>query len=312
MGAEGAMPGSIAAGASDGGSATSGQPVGGGAAVNEPVGGTPSDAIALTPESLIRVPGQDQPVKYSDFIGGYVPKADFTRAQQRVAAERDALQRQMQEQEQRFATAARALLARLQGGGTAAGAPGAPGGAGGNALDAMLAGLESQPYVDGATAANLLRNLVQQNVLPLATALKQRDQALKLLFERLQAIDGTVGQLRNQTTNEEFQAKLAKARSDLRLPDDPVVNELLQDVYLSHEGEDLDQEFPNMVKARFEGLRKLIRDLDKREAEEARAARIGIPGKGGQAVPGRPLRRGFLSAAEIADQMWPGGGANET
>jgi hypothetical protein len=248
------------------------------------------------------VPGSDKPVKYSDFINGFVPKSDFTRAQQRIAAEKTQLQQQLQAQEQRFTQAAQQILARLGQGGQAGNAQADP-----NSIEGMLAQLESAPYVDGPTAAKLMRGMVQQNVLPLAQALQQRDQALRILFQRLQQLDGTVGSLANRTGNEDFTGKIARVRGDLQLPDDPQVNELLQDIYLSHEGNDLDQEFPNMVKTRFDALRQVVRAMDRQEAETARANRIGLPGRGGAASPGRPLRRGFQTPQQIADDLWPGG-----
>jgi len=296
-------PGSVVSGDSGGSATPSPAPVGAG--MNDAGGagtGTPgSDAVALSPESYIRVPGQDRPVKYSDFINGYVSKADFTRAQQRIAAERDAAQKSAKDTEAKFANAARQVLARLGQGGQGNAQP-AP-----NSLQAVLGQLEAQPYVDGPTAAGLFRNLIESNVLPLANAIKQRDQVLDLLYKRLQALDGNVSTLRNRTTNEEFMGRLAKVRGELALPEDPVVGEFLQDIYLSYEGEDLDQEFPRMAKERFDALRTLFREMDRREADEARNARVGIPGKGGAATPGKPLRRGFLSPAQIADELWPGG-----
>lgn len=299
------MPGSIVAG--DGGSAepTSGPSGGTGTSAGTGIGGAGSAGqptpISLTHESLIQAPGLDKPVKYSDFINGYVPKADFTRAQQRVAAERDALKKQMETERTQFRTAAQQILSRMQGGGQGNAAP-EPG-----SMQATLAQLEAAPYVDGQTAANLVRNLIQTNVMPLAEAIKQRDQALAIMFQRLQALGGTVGTLQSRTTEGDFHGKLSAARASLGLPDDPVIGELLQDVYLSHEGEDLDQEFPNIVRQRIEALRLLFRNLDKKEAEDSRANRLGIPGKGGAAAPGRPLRRGFQSPQQIADELWPGG-----
>ncbi len=297
------MPGSIGAGAGSGGSAPSAPAAPSGPGPGDGGGAATPSPISLTPESLIQAPGLDKPVKYGEFIGGYVSKADFTRAQQRVAAERDAAQKALQDQEQRFRAAAQQILHRMGGaGGANSGAAPQAG-----SLEATLSQLEAAPYVDGPTAANLVRNLVQTSVMPLATAIQQRDKALGILWQRLQQLDGTVGTLRNRTSEGDFQTKLSRVKTDLGLPDDPAINELLQDIYLSHEGEDLDREFPTLVKQRFEGLRTLVRALDKREADEARASRMGLPGKGGNATPGRTLRRGFQTPAEIADQLWPGG-----
>ncbi len=295
-------PGGISGGGSGGG------PVGGGASVGsggDSGGGAAPQHVEISNDSYIKVPGSDKPVKYSDYIGGYVSKADFTRAQQQAAAERQRLERASQEQEARFRAAASRIMQRI--GGNQGPDP--------NSLESTLSQLESREYVDGKTAAGIVRNLVQTSVLPLAQAIRQRDQALGLMFKRLQALDGTVGTIRNRTVEGDFKTRVANAKQSLTsagFADDPVLDEMVQDFYAAYEGPDLDQELPGVIRNRLSALRNYFRALDKKEAETARHQRLGLPGKGGAAAPGRPLRKGFQSPQQIADELWPGISGSET
>ena len=286
-----------------GGSAGGGGDLGSGGLGGDGGGAPTPQHIEISADSYIKAPGSDKPVKYSDYINGFVPKADFTRAQQKAAAEIQQRERALQDQEARFRSSASQIWQKLQGGQPGQGAPA-------NSFDSALAQLETSPYVDGKTAAGLMRTMLDQNVKPLQDALAQRDNLLGLAFKKLQALDGTVGTLRNRTSAGDFNAKMATVRSSLGLPDDPIVSELLQDVYLSHEGNDLDREFPNMVKTRMDGLRQIFRAMDKKDADDAKTRRMGLPGRGGAASAGRPLKRGYQSPAQIAEMFWPGGASD--
>jgi len=92
-----------------------------------------------------------------------------------------------------------------------------------------------------------------------------------------------------------------KVRDELGLPDHPEAKELLMDIYASHEGDDLDQEFPNIARRRIDGLRQMFRELDRQEAQRAKERLI--PGRGGNAAPSQPLRRGFKTPAQIAEEL---------
>ena len=83
-------------------------------------------------------------------------------------------------------------------------------------------------------------------------------------------------------------------------------------VYLAHEGDDLDSEFPAIFKDYWEDTN--------REIEEQRQAKVNgarkqpfIPGKGGNTGPSKPLTlKGNESSKDIADMLWNQFGGSDT
>ena len=72
-----------------------------------------SAPYALTDDSEILVPGSTTPVKYKDFVGGFVPKADLTRMRQQDRAQVAEQQRALKQQEATLQQAAQQLAGRL-------------------------------------------------------------------------------------------------------------------------------------------------------------------------------------------------------
>lgn len=249
-------------------------------------GGTPAP-ISLSDDSYVNIPGQKDPIKFSDWKARFVDKGDFTRTTQQYATREKQYQAELQ---------------RLRD--SAARAQQNPPAQGGNPLADRLKALGEQPYVDGKAAVQIVTDLYQTAIGPLAEAIKQRDQALALMYKKLQGIETTAQTLSSRTSAGDFKSLLSQTKQSVGLPDDPAVEEFLQDVYLSHEGSDLNREFPNMVRARFEALAKVVRALDKKAAQDARQRAVGIPTRGGSATPGQPLRQGHRSAAERANDLW--------
>lgn len=254
-------------------------------------------AIELNDDSLVRVKGEKDPLKWKDYSSRYVPKSEFTKTTQ----ERAAYAKQYQ-QAQLALRERDARLSEIERQRQGANPPQNP-------IGELVKQLESQPYLDGKTAASLVTNIFQQGIQPLAQAIGQRDEVIKLLWQRLQGVDTTVGTLSGSKRESEFASNLSRVKTDLGLPDDPVVDEMLKDIYLSHEGDDLDHEFPNMVKARWDSIQKVVRALDQKRTLDGRrqALNPALQGKGGQGTPSRPLRNKVaqMSAKDAADALWP-------
>lgn len=268
------------AGAVDGGSGNAG-------------GGSPTP-IDLTNDSFVRIPGQKDPVKWSDFQRGYVPKADFTRSTQDYAGKLKAAQAEIARRDEALRQyQSRQNSAQPQQ----------------NPLVPFLNDLKSRTYLDGAAGAQIVEQFYTHGLMPLAGAIQQRDEVINMLWQRLKGVDSTVGSFKQQKTEADFNARLADAIKTHSLPDDDAVRELGRDVYLSHEGEDLDQEFPSMLKARYDALTKLIRLADQKRAQEGRARLFKpLESAGGSGVPSKPLANKKLMTADpkqLADELWP-------
>lgn len=276
--------------AMDTGGGGGGAPTGGNPAPSGGAGGgaqaTPTP-IALTKDSLIHPEGFEKPITYGEWQSRYVDKSQYTQVtQQQAAREKQwqdyvaGIQQQLNRQSQQ------PPQGQPQGGGFAQ----------------ELEALSGKSYVSGAEAAQLVQKLVQHGINPLNQRLQQRDEVIKLLYNKLQGVDQTVGGLAQGTTQAATKALYQSAKQFASLPDDPVVEDFMQDIYLSHEGKDLNQEFPNMVKTRWMSLVKAVREWDKAQAAKARQGGIG---RGGNATPGKPAKRGFETAEDIAKAWFP-------
>ena len=89
------------------------------------------------------------------------------------------------------------------------------------------------------------------------------------------------------------------------LPDEEGANQYLQDVWYSHEGEGLANEYPEMVRARLESVRKGIRDMDRATAAAAKTKASPFPGKGGEVSITDGKTGGYKTPQDRADELWP-------
>ena len=158
--------------------------------------------------------------------------------------------------------------------------------------------LREMGYVDGNTAAQLFSGLQQ--------AMGQRDLALQQMFKEMSEVRKTVQGSQQKASASEFDTKLADTLTGLGIPDELKEDMLehVRDVALSHEGKGLMKELPDLTKQRLESMRKISRALDKAESEAARKQRA-IPGsQGGTASPSNPLKPGYRSPKQLADELW--------
>ena len=169
--------------------------------------------------------------------------------------------------------------------------------------DTMLDQLSKMAYLDGPTAAEVMRRMMVEGIQPLQQQLQQRDKALAHIYRDYKSLRDVVGKSYGQQAERDLDTRFQEIRSEQGLPDEEVIREIMQDVYYSHEGDDLNREFPEMVRKRLDGLRKTFRDMDRKNA--AAAKKSPFPSKGGEASPVAGKTGGYKSPQDRADELWP-------
>ena len=167
----------------------------------------------------------------------------------------------------------------------------------------MLDQLAKMPYLDGATAAELMRRIMVEGIQPLQQQLQQRDQALAQVYKDYKSLRDVVGKSYGKEAERDLDSRFAEIRAQQGLPDDEVIREIMQDIYYSHEGDDLNQEFPEMVRKRLEALQKTFREKDRKAAEAAKKS--PFPSKGGESSPISGKTGGYKTPQDRADELWP-------
>jgi hypothetical protein len=242
----------------------------------------------LTPDSMVRVPGQANPVKWADYQRGYIPQSEFTKKTQAHAEAVKAWEAEKAAATEKLLGEARKMAeARNAGGGQQQQDP--------------LAELRGQDYINGKTAASILEAIQQRGIQPIVAAIGERDKVITQLHGELQKLSGVIQQMQQTSGMSALKQRLGTTRQSLELPDDPAAMEYLEDLYSSHDGEDWDSQFDSAAKTKLDKLRNMFRAMDKQAAEKARKRLIA--GGGGNAVPGGKLNEGFKSPAQVADSM---------
>jgi len=246
-----------------------------------------SGPITLTESTAFIPPGGKDPLTWDKFQSSYVPKDELTRMRQRDAAERQAwqqteAQRIRQDLERQYQQQQRQQQA-------------------GSQAQDFLSQLEQAPYVDGKTMATFAREMAQQ--------LSQSQATNQALMQRLQGLQQSVQGISGWRQQNDLQQTFSTAKAKLSLPDNPVVDQILEDVYHSHTGWETEPgAFERIVGERWQAVQSLVREADKRKAEAARAQARPFVGAaaGGNLKPGRALLKGGESPEAIADRLWPG------
>lgn len=271
---------------SQGSGAPSGGAQSGGGGISGPVGGTGSAApapIALTPTSAFIPPGGKEPVTWDKFQSGYVPKDELTRMRQRDAAERQAWQQQTQQRLQsEYEQRARAQQQAQAGQGQA---------------NEFIGQLEKAPYVEGKVVAGIVREVAQQ--------LSQTQQAIRLLHQQNQQLQQHISGFNGKSQQAELGNLFTQTRQQLQLPNDPIVHEMLQDIYHSYTGwESEPGAFQAMVSSRWQGLQQALRAIDRQRAQAA--SRPAPPGSPPRAFRQAREVKGGEPADVLASRLWQG------
>lgn len=253
-----------------------------GSAVDATTPSTPS-YIDLKEDSLVRLPGNEKPVKYGEWF------RDFQGKHTKATQDRSRFEKDLSSREAELKATREEVERYRQALGTPRQEKVDPG-----------AAFQELPYIKGQEAAQLARNFQSelerrdQNQTAILTVVKAMAQKMADQEAALNSVKGRFGQT-------DFKSKIAKYRADLELPDE--AGEYLEELYSAYEGEDLDTEFPNIAKKRFEQLSAMVRQMDKKRFEAARQKPF-VAGKGGNASPSKPLDLSRMTSRETADTLW--------
>ena len=268
---------------------------------DNPAGGAPTSVATPAPTATstastgtnVATPDSGTAREYFD-PSKHVPKSEFTQLRQKDAAARRAAEAKYQEREQQVAQREQQLMqAALELQRRSSGQPQAD----------PFAKIRELPYVDGATVADLVHNLKNNDLGGIVKAIKQRDQALQFMHSQIGELRKALDAVNGKSAEADFSGRLSKVRGELGLPDAEWATEFLKDIYLSHQGDDLADEFPNMARGRLDTIRKAIRELDKSEAQKAK--QLTIPSSGGNVSPSLKLNEGYKTPAQLADELFP-------
>lgn len=258
-------------------------------------GGMPSGGaspISFSDDTEFIPPGSDKPVKWKDFSSSYVPKSEFTRRTQELARERETWQQQRTREEAQLRQTAQQLAARLQ----------AP--ANGNQVD-PFAEIAAAPYIDGKTAAALMRQIVTG----VNGRFQQYEQAIGLLTQRLQKAEQGYSSLSTTNRRSQQTALYDGALKAAGLPDNEHTRGLLEEQYFAHEGwntvshEEAVAELARLAKGRYDGIIGAQRAADQAKVDQYRNQNRTPSLPALKRKPGRVP--GSETPAELADQLWP-------
>lgn len=266
----------------------------GGDAGSSQNGGTSStntetpNAIDINDDALIRVKGSDKPVKFGDHVKGF--QAQFTRASQEAAR----LKQQLQVEQQKRQEYERRVQ-QASGGNQSQNRQGQS--------EDLYAKLEALPYLDGKTAAQTIKGIGEQ--------IQQRDMVLLAALNKMQQMQQTLAGLNQNHVNSNFEGKISKWVDEVGVPREAL--DWAKELYLAYEGDDLDQEFPRILKERWDLMNRVVNSQRETAARKAKEARMFVPGKGGNAGPNSPLQlKGNESAKDLADKLWNQFGDSDT
>lgn len=256
---------------------------GGGDDLGDPAGSdgdvaTPSadpQPIELDENALIRIKGQDKPVKFGEYGRNF--QSQWTKEAQRraqlereLATERQQLQQLRQEQE--------AYKRNQQT----------------NSQGDVYESLRQLPYLDGETAAKQIQGIMGQ--------INQRDQILLATLNQMKQLQQVVNQLHQSHVGSSFESKIDKWFGENGW--DPGFRDLAKEVYLAYEGEDLDVEFPRIFGERLSSIEKAFEARRQAASAKARQNRF-VPGKGGIGSPSKPMElKGNEDPRDLVDKLW--------
>lgn len=254
-------------GGGGGGDLSDGQP--------QAVVGSAPEPIDVDDDRLIRVKGSDKPVKFGDHVKGF--QTQHTKAAQEAAR----LKRELEVERatrQRFEQERSRQQQQAQNGPQA---------------DPYEA-LKQLPYLTGEHAVEVVRGIGEQ--------IKQRDQVILGLLKQFKQTQDIVNGLHQNSANSNFDAKISKWLTDGGYPQE--ASELAKEIYMAYTGDDLDQEFPQIFKSRWEQIQRIVESQRQAKINGARKTPF-LPGKGGQTSPSKPLEiKPNASAREMADQLF--------
>jgi len=235
--------------------------------------------------------------------GSWSPEvqAEYTKKTQALAEERKSWDTQRQQQAQQLQQYAQQL--QQQGQAHQQQVHRAQQQAGQQQQQSMVDQLRSMPYLDGNTAAQLVERLVGEGITPMQQQLQQSQQALATVYRDYKALRDQVGSAQGHQAEKDLDSRFLELRDKHGLPDEEVIHELMKDVYFSHEGDDLNDQYPDMLGKRVDGLRKVFRDMDRQAA--AKAKESPFPSRGGESSLTSGKTGGYKTPEDRTNELWP-------
>lgn len=262
-------------------------------------GGGGDQTYRLSDDSLIDL-GDGKPVKFSQYKSGYVPKADHDTLVTNYNKGREFLMGEAAKLERAWGQ----LLAKTGQRPGQQGPPTQPG-----ARPDPLANFRNLPIVDGKTLADAYEAMRSGDLQPMQQMLNQQTKIITALAKRLEQVQGSVGTLNEGRETQEHASRVDAALATLGEgfeSKNSLLRDIADDVWLSHDPNDpnLAKEFPAMLKARIDGLRKLFREQDKASIEKAKNTRRVFTRPGGTVQPGKPARYQHESGTNLARRLF--------
>lgn len=252
-------------------------------------GGLNSPAVVeLTADSMVRLPGAKDPVKYGDYYRGF--QSEFTKK----ATEAKRAAEQLAQYKTQLADYQRREAA-FNGGSQQATKPENP-------LATLAGQIKSLTYLSGEDASKVVDSITQQ-IGRYDAELAKRDQALVLMYKQQQQLAQALQGITQRNTAGDFDRKINGWVRDAGLPEE--AKDFARALYLAHEGDDLDQEFPTILQNYWTKVTGSFSAQRARAAQEARN-RPFTPTKGGSGSPSKPLEiPANASSKQIADMLFP-------
>jgi hypothetical protein len=248
----------------------------GGSAGNDP-GGAPAEPSVLDVDdnALIRIKGSDKPVKLGEHVRGF--QSQWTKAAQEAAR----LKKEV-EQERALRTRYEQERQQAQSRGQS------------NGNEDVFAQLRQLPYLTGEDAVGVVQSIAQQ--------IQQRDKVMHAALKQMKQLQSVVQNLNQTHTTGAFEAKIDRWLSENQWS--PELKDLAKEVYLAYEGDDLDQEFPQIFRARVDQMRKAFEGERQAKLNAARKMPF-VPGRGGDGKPSKPLEiKANANSRDTADELW--------
>lgn len=234
-------------------------------------GQTPTP-ISLNDDSLVTYEGAKEPIKFSNLKG---LQSQFTKVSQAKAQ----FEKQARQQAAELAQARQALAQYQR---QSQGQPPDP-----------FAEIKGLPYLSGQDAAGVLSKFKGE--------FTQRDQILMVIAQKLLNLEKNNSVMSRERANQQFETKIKTALTNLGL--DPDYADDAKAFYLAHEGDDLDEVFPDLYKQHVEKRRAIEARVQAKAKETARLAPF-VPGKGGLGSTTGQADFAGKSAKEQADMLW--------
>lgn len=153
---------------------------------------------------------------------------------------------------------------------------------------------ENASVVDGKMLSEAYKAMSEGDIAPMTAALQKVAQVVASQQAKIQSLEKGYGSINEQHASTDYKRKLTGGVESLgfspeMLKAHPILNDIAEDVYLSHDPRDpnLDKEFGPMLKARVDSMIKFVRALDKAKLEEARNQKRVFMRPGGNGTPGK-------------------------